>query len=638
MSRSSQPVCQVALTLLLFSSACGSGSDDGTSDGGDSADSSIIMVASSSPSSATATSTHSDPLYFTPFRASSILTYGYTPGSLTAASAFTARSRYMVMTSSLKYLEYSTGGVAVASNTFGTYADTMRKIVQAVPDSSQPTLFRLDSELHSLYSLDTDGSGNLSFENSWGSAATPSSDRGYVVFAYDSATGRLQAKARYNYILAGYTHSTDSSFSYANYYVQENAGFFRLVASAGSATSFSLYQSPINVAMPTDFNPDSTAYVSNSRVSISGSVSNSTTDMEGAGGRVQGGMDSAYLPQVAATGNNASTAAAASAMLDTIESTLASEGASLRYPKALYLAFRVGLLETTSQSDQIANGTLGMKAVPYVYFTNEANDSGVHHPFMVIASYSITDKPNRLLDVARPPGDGISGGYESQSVTRDATLQLYLSKIPLRNYGEISSLTENTMLNTLNADEGGQEENDVFNYASISAIGVAVDGVVIYPVLNNTLATAANSAEITSNGAHVGQGMGIHYHADGHSALSNDFTLYNIQDYPGQSHPPVIGFGYDGIALFGIYETAYASMEGYSTQLDTYGGHTHGTLGYHYHAHMSQATSLRGNSYTLHALMRGAWKGRINDIPEFWDVSHGAPAYSLSQNHRYVGK
>ena len=360
--------------------------------------------------------------------------------------------------------------------------------------------------------------------------------------------------------------------------------------------------------------------------------------MEGVSGKVFENLSSEYTNQVSSTGNDSSTSSAASSKLDAIENTLATEGASLRYPKALYLAFRTGLLTQTLQSDGIANGTLGMQGVPYVYFTNEADSAGTHHPFMVIASYSIGDKPNRLLDVCRPPGDGTTSEYTTQDVTRDATLQLYLVKIPLRDYGEVSSLTENVMENTLNQDAGGTESNSVYNYASTSATAIASDGVVIYPVLNNTLATAPNNAEVTSSGIHVGQGMGLHYHADGHTAVSNDFSLYNIHDYPGQSHPPLIGMAFDGLAIFGIYETAYSSMEGYSTQLDQFGGHSHGNLGYHYHAHMVNATSQQGNAYTLHILMKGAWKGLINDIPEFWDSARGEPAYSLSQRHRYVGK
>jgi len=134
------------------------------------------------------------------------------------------------------------------------------------------------------------------------------------------------------------------------------------------------------------------------------------------------------------------------------------------------------------------------------------------------------------------------------------------------------------MEKTLNSDAGGTESDTVYNYASTSGIGVASDGVILYPVLNNTLATAPNNAEITSTGIHVGQGMGLHYHADGHTAVSHDLALYNIHDYPGQSHPPMIGLAFDGGAIFGIYETTYSSMQGYSTGLDSYGGHSHGTF------------------------------------------------------------
>jgi hypothetical protein len=48
------------------------------------------------------------------------------------------------------------------------------------------------------------------------------------------------------------------------------------------------------------------------------------------------------------------------------------------------------------------------------------------------------------------------------------------------------------------------------------ATGIAIDGVKIYPALNNTLAYAQVAAEITSSGAHVGRGGSLHWHADGH--------------------------------------------------------------------------------------------------------------------------
>jgi hypothetical protein len=605
----------------------------------DAVDDSNVMIASSTASPVTRNATHSDPYYFAPFPFSTSLLFTYAPSGLSATTSFVSRQRYLLKSSLGRYLNIGNAGALSSSTTLTTFGDTLSKVFQVVADSNQSTWFRIDSELHGIYALDADSSGNLLFSNNRGNAASPTG-RGYVVFAYDATTKLLQAKARYSYDLSTYTHSStaDASFPAQGYYVKDNGSTFVLVAASGDATQITLENSPFDVSMPGDFNPDSISYQPNPPVAIKPYVANTQADVEGTNGKVQKDMESTYLPQVAAVGDDSSTAAAASSMLDTIETALKAEGSKLRYSKKLYLAFRKAALNTILKSDNVANGTLDMHTVPYVYFTNATDTAGVHHPFMVIASYSLSDKPNRLQDVARPPGDGTTGGYATQNVTRDATLQLYLVKIPLRDYGLVSELTDNTLSRTLNSDEGSKVANSVYNYASTAAIGVAVDGVVIYPVLNNTLTTAHAVAEITSNGIHVGQGMGLHYHADGHTARSNDLSLYNIHDYDGQSHPPVIGFGLDGVALFGTYESLYTGMEGYSTGLDSYGGHTHGELGYHYHAHQYAAKSPKGQSYTVHALLKGAWRGMINSIPEFWDTNKNEPAYSLAQRTRYVGK
>lgn len=247
-------------------------------------------------------------------------------------------------------------------------------------------------------------------------------------------------------------------------------------------------------------------------------------------------------------------------------------------------------------------------------------------------------------------------------MTRDATLQNYLIKIPMRNYGNIDQLSDNIMsANTLleykkpgDTQSEGDKANIAirtpYNYASTSAIGIAVDGVVIYPVLNNTLHPAQAQAEITNTGIHIGRGMGLHYHADGKSASPNNLNLYNSQDYVGHSHPPLIGFGFDGIALYGQYDPSFNTMHGYTVNLDEFGGHSHDNYGYHYHAHIAPASSITGavintsgvpgetqtSGYNVHILMKGAWKGRINDVPDFW--REGAPNYTIGQNNgTFVG-
>jgi len=137
---------------------------------------------------------------------------------------------------------------------------------------------------------------------------------------------------------------------------------------------------------------------------------------------------------------------------------------------------------------------------------------------------------------------------------------------------------------------------------------------------------ASNAAEITQGGIHVGRGMELHYHADGHSYSKNGINLYNLADYEGHNHPPLIGMAYDGIALFGRHEENYSSMEGYSIALDNYGGHDHSDdFGYHYHAHTQEVSSTGNNAVTFDQkfLLVGAWKGEINDIPGLLEVKTG---------------
>jgi hypothetical protein len=267
------------------------------------------------------------------------------------------------------------------------------------------------------------------------------------------------------------------------------------------------------------------------------------------------------------------------------------------------------------------------------------------HPFMVIASYSIQDRPNRLLDVTTPPGDG-SGGYGESKVTRDALLGSFLYKIPLKDYGEVSTVGDNVMTTDSSgdgqnlADDAGDANYNVYSWASINTVGIAVDGVEIYPLFNNVMLASVEKGEVTQSGIHVGQGMGLHWHGDGHAANGNKMNIYNLRDYVGYDHPPLIGFGNDGVALYGKYESSYSTMDGYSTAIDDFGGHEHDGYNYHYHAHEMESSVLNelsgyggSLSYTVAVLMKGAWAGLINDIPEFWNgtIPNGA------QNSKYGG-
>ena len=278
-------------------------------------------------------------------------------------------------------------------------------------------------------------------------------------------------------------------------------------------------------------------------------------------------------------------------------------------------------------STDIYGAKPGYNTVPHVYFTNAADDNGEPHPFMVIASHAVSARPNLLIDVHRPPGAIQGVGYSEIPVTRHGKPGEFLIKIPLKDYGLIENLLDNDLTpyggdlaSDFDISHGTTTEKTVYNYAALASIGVAVDGVTIYPAFNNNIRFAVEDAEITGSGIHVGGGLELHYHADGHGYNGNGINLYNIADYETHDHPPVIGIAYDGIALFGKYETAYSAMAGFNIPLDEFGGHDHGQgFGYHYHAHPETVTSgdPLGTTFTENFLLEGAWKGKINGIPGF---------------------
>jgi hypothetical protein len=596
--------------------------------------------------------------YYTPQPFHSILKSAYT-SSLPSieATSFTTLNRYMIKYGS-DYLTIDASFNLVLTSELDKYSDILPKVLEAVRDpSNNNRSYRIDSDLNNIYSLDcSSATSHLRWSNNWGQAANTSS--GYVQFDYSG--NNLIAKGRQRISDTSYNHSVDTQFNAIGYYVCYNSTDkrFVLTLSINNAAIFTLYKSPIQADMPSEFNPYSIPYQPNKRVSISKYVGPTAKNTIAFMDRdVKRKVSSTYSGQVDVSGWSVNTDLAASIMLDDIFSTVNEENNSLRYDKAVYKAFRTAALKTTLGCNSIADGTIGQNTVPYVYFTNEVLN-GVHHPFMVMASYSISDKPNRLIDVCRPPSDGTN--YANDDVTRDATLQNYLIKIPMLNYGQVTSCTssdKNVMLKTLLSDANASDSEGLtdtpYNYASISAIGVAVDGVVIYPVANNTLRPAQAQAEITNTGIHIGKGMGLHYHADGQGATQNNMNLYNTSDYISRKHPPLIGFGFDGIALYGQYDSNFTDMHGYYMGLDEFGGHEHGNYGYHYHAHTINSTlavgvktessgvggaGLTSSLYNLRILMKGAWKGRINNIPMFWDATQNAPSFTIGKNNSiYAG-
>ena len=599
----------------------------------------IVSVGASCATAAACTpsTTTTASIYATPATYASSIQTSYVAASLTPASGLAGRSRYLISDSasqatSANYLQigdtYSaTTGYAVEAGSItssASYETYLRKLIQVVADSSG--FYRLDPHLHPNNSIDFDSTdGNkLKFRNNFGKAANL---YGYVTFAYDSSTKLLQAKKRYKYSYTSTTASTgtsyavsyteDTAFSAAGYYVNLSGGVYKLVVSASSATPLYLFNSPLELGIPEFLNPNKVAFVTNDPAPFLSK--NSVAATEGTSGSVYRQVNATYRPQVLNPGSDATTKTHADAMLASIKTTVEAAGEKLRYAPALYTAFRDATLAYKLVSDSISDGTPGQNLVPYVYFTNEKDTAGKYHPFMVVVNYGNQASPNGLKDVPHPPALG-SGSYPSSKVTRFSNLENYVTLIPMKDYGVVSDVSENVFTRNLWTDRTTSSlKADVYTYADSADNGLLIDGSVMFPAYNNTLVPSHLFGELSASGCHVGQGGGgPHCHFDGYqSGLS--LGVYADADYVGKTHPPLIGFGYDGIALFGKYRSSDTAMLGYSTALDNFGAHNHDSLGYHYHAHVvtNHKPELLNYTSTLNVLMKGAYIGKTNSVPFF---------------------
>ena len=601
---------------------------------------SVVSVGASCDTAAqcsTNDSTTAD-LYYGPMQYSSAIEAGYTPGTMVLASAFTNRSRYLLsnassQTTNANYLQVGStydaaNGYSVETGTLptnATYRQYLQKLIQVVADGSG--YFRLESSLHPNNAIDFDAADGkkLKFRNNFGKVPTV---YGYVTFAYDRSTKLLQAKKRYKYAYTtannekgGTTHAVsyteDTAFSAANFFVNLNNGIYKLVASSTDATPLYVYNSALELGIPEFLNPLNVAFVTNDPAPFLSK--NTVAATEGTSGSIYRQVNSTYRSQVATPGVNASTKTSADAMLTSIKSAVEASGEKLRYSTALYSAYRDATLAHKLVSDSIADGTPGQNLVPYVYFTNEKDSAGKYHPFMVVVNYGNQASPNGLKDVPHPPGDG-SGAYPTSKVTRFSNLENYVTLIPMKDYGVVSNVTENVFTKNLWTDRTiASLKADVYTYADSADNGLLIDGSVMFPAYNNNLVPSNLFGELSASGCHVGQGGGgPHCHFDGYQS-GFSLGVYSDADYVNKTHPPMIGFGYDGIALFGKYRSTDTTMKGYSTPLDAFGGHDHDGIGYHYHAHnvYNHKAELLTYTTTLNVLIKGAYIGKTNEIPYF---------------------
>ena len=608
-----------------------------TNSAGNSASSALATVIPIAPALGNSVS------YSTPAPFVSAVQANYSPGTLTAAGTLSNRGRYLIGDtptggSDANFLTiadpYSaTAGYSASAEKISasnaTYQNFLAKLVQLVAQSDG--FYRMDSHLHPNNSIDarSNESYQLKFRNNFGNVSTK---YGYVTFSYDSVTKKLQAKNRYLYGLtvtsttgtASYT--LDTNFAATGYYVKLSGSTFSLVADAANASPLYFFTSPLELGIPSFMNPKAVDFVTNPDAPFkindrAATLLNSITSS----------VNATYQNQVSAPGTNVTTKANADAMLASIKTAMEGSGESLRYSTALYAAFRDGALRTKLVSDGIADGTPGQNMVPYVYFTNEKDTAGKYHPFMIVVSYGNQSSPNGLKDIPRPPGDGLTSSYASQAVTRFSNLEAYVTAIPMKNYGQVSAVSDNTLTRSLWSDVNGtvngrSVSKDVYSYADTADNGLLIDGSVMFPVFNNMLMPSHLLGELSASGCHVGRGGGgPHCHADGYQT-GYALALYNDSDYLDKTHPPLIGFGYDGIALFGIYRSTDTAMLGKGTALDGFGAHDHDGIGYHYHAHtvpdyQPDASADSRDKSTLHVLMKGAYIGKTALIPFFRENS-----------------
>ena len=585
--------------------------------------------------------------YYGPVSFGDILNNSFTKSWIPSAISSIANKKYIVILDqatksnviALNATDIETIEVVPLTNiTNGTYGSMMRSIFQILDKNTHfendagggsgtytplSGLYKVKPIMHSYFNLNSTASFEVNSTDSGTYYVSSATNTGYVLLEFTGTASSTNIKAVEQWTYNTTSGVLEENTAWTDKYLVLNSGALSWSTASANATGFYLADATdildIEITDGSEFNPLNVTYQPNKTADI-------PSDIESMDNSkiidLAKDIDASYHDQL---GNSTTATTAVTAALDAIETTLTNNGAALRYPKEFYLAVRENMLSHTIQSSDIFNGILGRNTIEHVYFTNASDDNGVPHPFMVIAAHAVSTRPNLLVDVNRPPGAEMGVGYAQSTVTRNGKLGEFLIKIPLKDYGLINTLLENDLspygdlASEYDTMHNSTTTKSVYNYVGLASVAVAVDGVTIYPAQNNNLRFAVEDAEVTSSGIHVGGGLELHYHADGHAFNGNGINLYNIADFTGKNHPPVLGMAYDGIALFGKYESSFSSMLGYGVALDTFGGHDHDSFGYHYHAHTQSVTSSVSPNPTFneHFLMVGAWKGNINSIPAF---------------------
>ncbi|MFM2222435.1 MAG: hypothetical protein RLZZ78_692 [Armatimonadota bacterium] len=119
------------------------------------------------------------------------------------------------------------------------------------------------------------------------------------------------------------------------------------------------------------------------------------------------------------------------------------------------------------------------------------------------------------------------------------------------------------------------------------AIAIAANGVPIFnPIKNDGRTDTFLAGELDEFGGHSGQADDYHYH----------IAPLHLQEKIGKGKP--VGYALDGYPLYGLTDADGSVPK----DLDKFNGHSHGTLGYHYHA-------TRGYPY-----INGGFHGQVTEL------------------------
>ncbi len=221
--------------------------------------------------------------------------------------------------------------------------------------------------------------------------------------------------------------------------------------------------------------------------------------------------------------------------------------------------------------------------------------------FLVVWSQGLPHHQPYVKDIPNPPG---TNGCLLRSITKQS--QTY--KIPLK-----PKLLADGKKNVLPSWPN-------HGIPMAGAIGVAKNGVPIYPSLDASDKDIWTACEADLCNAHGREGADYHYHGDPYGPG----CLYTEKDIKN-NHPGLIGFSIDGYSIYGRYTKA--SLAGESVALDDCGGHSHGSFGYHYHTQVEETASF--TKFWMGPKL--CWKGDILTIPKFWDKQNRQAEYDNSK-------